>query len=47
MWSYINRRYSNNKQILRDLWDNSQRDNICIIGVPEREERIKQEHVKK
>ena len=26
---------------LRDLWDNIKRNNICIIGVPEREEREK------
>ena len=26
---------------LRDLWDNIKRSNICIIGVPEGEEREK------
>ena len=26
---------------LRDLWDNIKRNNICIIGVPEGEEREK------
>ena len=30
-----------NEDSLRDLWDNIQCTNICIIGVPEREEREK------
>ena len=28
-----------NKESLRDLWDNIKLNNICIIGVPEGEER--------
>ena len=28
-----------NKDSLRDLWDNMKRNNICIRGVPEGEER--------
>ena len=28
-----------NEDSLRDLWDNIKRSNICIIGVPEGEER--------
>ena len=30
-----------NEDSLRDLWDNSKRNNIRIIGVPEGEERQK------
>ena len=30
-----------NEDSLRDLWDNIKRTNICIIGVPEGEEREK------
>ena len=30
-----------NKDSLRDLWDNIKRSNICIIGVPEGEEKEK------
>ena len=30
-----------NEDRLRDLWDNIKRNNICIIGVPEGEEREK------
>ena len=30
-----------NEDSLRDLWDNIKRKNICIIGVPEGEEREK------
>ena len=30
-----------NEDSLRDLWDNAKCNNICIIGVPEREEREK------
>ena len=33
------KRMKRNEDILRDLWDNIQCTNICIIGVPEREER--------
>ena len=30
-----------NKDSLRDLWDNIKGTNVCIIGVPEGEEREK------
>ena len=30
-----------NEDSVRDLWDNIKHINICIIGVPEREEREK------
>ena len=30
-----------NEDSLRDLWDNIKHNNICIIGVPEGEEREK------
>ena len=30
-----------NEDSLRDLWDNIKRNNICILGVPEGEEREK------
>ena len=30
-----------NEDSLRDLWDNVKRTNICIIGVPEGQEREK------
>ena len=30
-----------NEDSLRDLWDNMKHTNICIIGVPEGEEREK------
>ena len=33
------KRVKKNKDSLRDLWDNIKRNNICIIGVPEGEER--------
>ena len=33
------KRMKRNEDSLRDLWDNIKRNNICIIGVPEREER--------
>lgn len=29
----------NNEQALLDMWDNIKRPNICVIGVPERENR--------
>ena len=35
------KRMKRNEDTLRDLWDNIKRNNICIIGVPEREEREK------
>ena len=30
-----------NEDSLRDLWDNTKHMNVCIIGVPEGEERDK------
>ena len=33
------KRMKRNEDSLRDLWDNSKRNNIRIIGVPEGEER--------
>ena len=35
----IEKRMKRNEDSLRDLWDNIKYTNICIIGVPEREER--------
>ena len=35
------KRMKRNEDSLRDLWDNIKRNNICIIGVPEGEEREK------
>ena len=35
------KRMKRNEDSLRDLWDNIKRNNIRIIGVPEREEREK------
>ena len=35
------KRISRNETILRELCDQSKRNNICIIGVPEEEEREK------
>ena len=35
----IEKRIKRNEDSLRDLWDNIKYTNICIIGVPEREER--------
>ena len=35
------KRMKRNEDSLRDLWDNSKSNNICIIGVPEGEERQK------
>ena len=35
------KRMKRNEDSLRDLWDNIKFTNICIIGVPEREEREK------
>ena len=32
-------RIKRNEDSLRDLWDNIKRNNICITGVPEGEER--------
>ena len=33
------KRMKRNEDSLRDLWDNIKRSNICILGVPEGEER--------
>ena len=35
------KRLKTNEERLRELWDNVKRSNICIIGVPEGEEREK------
>ena len=35
------KRMKRNEDSLRDLWDNIKHNNICIIGVPEGEEREK------
>ena len=35
------KRLKTNEESLRELWDNVKCTNICIIGVPEREEREK------
>ena len=35
------KRLKRNEENLRKLWDNVKRTNICIIGVPEGEEREK------
>ena len=35
------KRKKKNEDSLRDLWDNIKRNNICVIGVPEGEEREK------
>ena len=35
------KRMKRNEDSLRDLWDNIKRNNICITGVPEGEEREK------
>ena len=35
-------RLKTNEESLRELWDNVKRTNICIIGVPEGEEREKE-----
>ena len=34
-----------NEDSLRDLWDNIKHPNICIIGVPEGEERERPEKI--
>ena len=35
------KRLKRNEESLRELWDNVKCSNICIIGMPEREEREK------
>ena len=37
----IEKRMKTNEDSLRDLWDNIKSTNICILGVPEGEEREK------
>ena len=37
----MEKRMKRNEDSLRDLWDNIKRTNICIIGIPEREESEK------
>ena len=37
------KRRKRNEDSLRDLWDNIKCNNICIIGVPEQEERERKE----
>ena len=37
----IEKRMKRNEYSLRDLWDNIKCINICVIGVPEGEEREK------
>ena len=36
------KRLKRNEESLRELWDNVKHTNICIIGVPEGEEREKE-----
>ena len=36
------KRLKTNEESLRELWDNAKHTNICIIGVPEGEEREKE-----
>ena len=40
-WRTEYRKNKENEDILRDLWDNIKCTNICILGVPEGEEREK------
>ena len=35
----IDKTMKRNEDSLRDLWDNTKHMNVCIIGVPEGEER--------
>ena len=37
----IEKRMERNEDSLRDLWDNIKCNNMCIIGIPEGEEREK------
>ena len=36
------KRMKRNEDSLKDLWDNIKRNKLCIIGVPEGEEREKE-----
>ena len=40
------KRMKRNEDSLRDLWDNIKHNNICITGVPEREERERKDQRK-
>ena len=40
-WSWTEKRTKRNEDSLRDFWDNIKHTNICIIGIPEGEERQK------
>ena len=40
-WRTEYRKKKENEDSLRDLWDNIKSTNICILGVPEGEEREK------
>ena len=37
-WKQTNKK-PNQNQIIQELWDNKERCNICIIAIPEEEER--------
>ena len=37
----IGKRMERNEDSLRDLWDNIKGNNMCIIGIPEGEEKEK------
>ena len=41
----IEKRMKRNEDSLRDVWDNIKHPNICIIGVPEGEERDRPEKI--
>ena len=44
-WNWTEKRMKRNDS-LRDLWDNIKHINICIIGIPEGEERTRgKEHI--
>ena len=36
------KKYIKTKDSLRELWDNRKHINICIIGVPEKRERVQE-----
>ena len=41
----VEKRMKKNEDSLRDIWDNIKHPNICIIGVPEGEERERPEKI--
>ena len=41
LWNRIKKKDKRNEDSLRDLWDNIKCTSICIIGVPEGEEKKK------